>query len=284
MLKACASLQKRFASDNAQRVETQMTKTILVLNRKGGCGKTTLATNLAAGYAANGSNVCLFDQDAQRSSSLWAGMRSEAQADITLARSFDELSGMDHDVIVIDGPGGHISTKHLEQMVARSDVIVVPLLPASLDAQAGGQFITELVTNRLLRATPKPVAVVTNRVQLATTTHEQMLHLLHCLNVPHVAALRESSVYSKAIDQGSSVFEMKTNRAARKEVRAWYELVDWIDTAVASSAARLPLAHKVAPKVAPKAGTNADATSRRLPKAAQPAAVSTAAFENRNQA
>lgn len=50
-------------------------RAILVANVKGGCGKTTVATHLAAAFAAGGLNTVLADADRQRSSLLWCEMR-----------------------------------------------------------------------------------------------------------------------------------------------------------------------------------------------------------------
>ena len=50
---------------------------ILVANSKGGCGKTTVATNLATAYANAGLRVGLYDCDPQASARHWAETRSE---------------------------------------------------------------------------------------------------------------------------------------------------------------------------------------------------------------
>ncbi|MCG7961877.1 MAG: ParA family protein, partial [Candidatus Thiodiazotropha taylori] len=46
-------------------------KRLLILNSKGGCGKTTIATNLAGYYASAGTPTALFDYDPQGSSHRW---------------------------------------------------------------------------------------------------------------------------------------------------------------------------------------------------------------------
>ena len=50
---------------------------ILVVNGKGGCGKTTIATNLAVADACQGTKVALLDNDPQASSTHWASLRDQ---------------------------------------------------------------------------------------------------------------------------------------------------------------------------------------------------------------
>ena len=52
-----------------------MSTHILVTNSKGGCGKTTVATNLAVGLQVQGKEVVLWDYDIQGSSILWSRNR-----------------------------------------------------------------------------------------------------------------------------------------------------------------------------------------------------------------
>src|ERR1700731_4149959 len=53
---------------------------ILVLNPKGGSGKTTIATNLASYFASQGDRPLLSDDDPQGSSTRWLKKRKPEQA------------------------------------------------------------------------------------------------------------------------------------------------------------------------------------------------------------
>ena len=84
-------------------------KTILVANRKGGCGKTIVAITLAAALAGQGRRVALADADRQKSASRWLKHRPAGAAPI---RAVDWTDGGDFgdapkklDWLVIDAPG-----------------------------------------------------------------------------------------------------------------------------------------------------------------------------------
>ena len=80
---------------------------IMVLNAKGGCGKSTLATNIAAYFANEGASVALADFDPQRSSLDWLARRPENRPAIAGVAGYE--SGLRHaprnaDFIIIDAP------------------------------------------------------------------------------------------------------------------------------------------------------------------------------------
>ena len=62
---------------------------ILVLNPKGGSGKTTVATNLAGYFASHGDHPLLTDNDPQGSSMRWLRKRPPQQALIHGAAAFE---------------------------------------------------------------------------------------------------------------------------------------------------------------------------------------------------
>lgn len=210
---------------------------ILVMNNKGGSGKTTVATNLAAAYASQNLRVALFDCDAQANARLWGQSRSDEHPNVDVLfypdpKDIDGPARMPYDICVYDsapaithGPALH---SDFETLLKLSDIILVPMLRSSWDMHSGEHFITQLMTQRVWRAKPRPIAVIGNRAGGAVTNDQRLQHFLSCLNIPAVTALRESPVYPEAGDSGQGVVDMKRNRAARRELSAWHTLTDWI--------------------------------------------------------
>jgi len=207
---------------------------ILVINGKGGCGKTTIATNLAVAYAAKGRTVALIDQDGQGLSAYWAGLRPSRLPKVRALQTngcrcrIDDLAPRNVERIIVDGHAGD-SYGELRSLVQQADVILVPIMPSAIDIQVGGRFITELLTHRRFRATPRSVGVLANRVQPNGDNHAKLARFLGCLGHPVVATLRDSPVYSDAFSAGRGVVDMRDNRAARKETPAWRDITAWVD-------------------------------------------------------
>jgi chromosome partitioning protein len=211
---------------------------ILIINGKGGCGKTTIATNLAVAYANRGLSVALVDNDPQASSSYWSEQREPELPRVDLVRAHQRASmyqtqtyhnrmPADVDRIIVDGHS-NARDRDLETLLKQSDVILVPLLPSAIDIRAGGRFITNLLTHRAFRSAPRPVGVIANRVRPNSEMHNKLQHFLGCLDVPSVATFRDSKIYTDAVEAGKGIADMAC-RTAAKEVPAWDELLDWID-------------------------------------------------------
>ena len=216
---------------------------ILVVNGKGGCGKTTVATNLAAAYASAGQRVALWDYDPQASSHYWAEVRNgseEERAPVSALASFkgpnlrETLSFSRRategcDVIVMDAPCSTVTTSQFEELLRLCDVIIVPVMPSAIDIRASKRFITDLLTHRIYRARPRPIGIVGNRINLPCANYEKLEQFLACSGVATISHFRDTPVYSEAADDGIGVIEMFENRAARKEYKAWHTLTSWID-------------------------------------------------------
>ncbi len=218
---------------------TSPLRRILVINGKGGCGKTTIATNLAVAYACEGVNVALLDNDPQASSAHWAESRSAELPPVRVVakherpnmyetQTFHHRLPVDTGVVIVDGHS-NARGRDLDSLLREADIILVPMLPSSIDIRAGNSFITELLTHRIFRAAPRPVGVIANRVQPNTETHDKLMHFLSCLDVPVVAQFRDSPVYTDAAENGSGVVDMRDVRAARKETAQWKQLLSWIE-------------------------------------------------------
>src|SRR5665213_3589458 len=80
---------------------------VMVLNAKGGCGKSTLATNIAVFFARDGHQVCIADYDPQRSSLDWLAQRPADLPAISGAAAYEDgLRNVPRntDILVIDAP------------------------------------------------------------------------------------------------------------------------------------------------------------------------------------
>lgn len=211
----------------------------LVVNGKGGCGKTTIATNLAAAYARLGHSVVLIDYDAQASSSQWHEHRARPLPQIHLieahrrsgmytTKSFQQRMPCDADRIVIDTPSA-VGDLELDGLLRGVDAALVPLLPSSIDLRAGARFLAQLMTHRAYRARPIPVAIVANRVRKNSLTAAKLMHFLDCLNVPAVATFRDSSIYTQLAEDGSGLFDIEPDVGIERELEQWHALLRWLD-------------------------------------------------------
>jgi|WetSurMetagenome_2_1015567.scaffolds.fasta_scaffold137233_3 chromosome partitioning protein len=212
---------------------------ILVVNGKGGCGKTTIATNLAAAYARLGYCVALTDHDSQASSTQWLEQRAAPLPEIHLVAAHERTAmyttrayaqRLPHGVerIIIDTPSA-VSDRDLDSLLRGIDAILVPLLPSSIDIRAGARFITQLLSHRSYRARPAPIGVIANRVRHNTTTHTKLMQFLDCLDVPTIATFRDSALYTRLADEGSGIFDDVSDSSAEREALEWSKLMHWID-------------------------------------------------------
>ena len=204
-------------------------RTILVANSKGGSGKTTISTNIASYYAANGTPTVLVDLDRQRSSMRWLERRPEINPTI------EKMSGWDNrrypvgtELVVMDAPA-QIQRQDLVKLVSRADAIIVPVLPSPIDIDAAAEFIGVLLVHAKIRIAGTPVGVVANRVKANTLIYARLMRFLKTLQIPFVTALRDTQNYIYAAEHGLGIFEMRPS-VVKKDVEQWQALIAWIET------------------------------------------------------
>jgi chromosome partitioning protein len=230
---------------------------ILVVNGKGGCGKTTIATNLAAAYARLGYAVALTDHDAQASSAQWLEQRATPLPPIQLVaahertpmyttRAYQQRLPSQTQRIIIDTPSA-VNDQDLDTLLRGVDVILVPMLPSSIDIRAGARFIDQLLAHRVYRVRAAPVGVIANRVRDNTLTHAKLIHFLRGLSVPTVATFRDSALYTRLADEGIGIFDEAASPTTAREAREWNRLLQWIDTVVEHGAGRHTGPHAALP-------------------------------------
>ncbi len=202
---------------------------IIVTNAKGGCGKSTLATNLASYYAVKGHNVALADFDPQRSSLDWVESRPASRATVTGLAAYED--GLRHlprstDYLVIDAPA-RSHGRELAELVKRAETILVPVLPSGIDMRASRSFIDELLSTGKVERRQAKVAVVANRIRENTIIFDELDAYLRAVSVPYVATLREAQNYIRAYSRGLGVFELP-EYLAWPDWEQWGPLIDWL--------------------------------------------------------
>ena len=202
---------------------------VMVMNSKGGCGKSTLATNVASYFASEGHKVALADYDPQRTSLDWLAMRPETLPAITPVPAAEEgLRGVprDTEVLVIDAPA-RTHGSEMNELVRRAETILVPVMPSPIDMKACVHFMSELLELGKVQRAQARLAVVANRVRENTLLFEELDQYLSKLKVPYLGALRQSTNYLRAFQRGMGIFELP-EYLARPDWEQWQPITKWL--------------------------------------------------------
>lgn len=219
---------------------------ILVTNAKGGCGKTTITTNIASHYASQGKNVRLFDHDTQGSSLAWIGRRTDSLSEIygvdasknsdhRLTRSWQLRVPPETDIAIVDSPAG-TDIAELLTLFQQNDSVLIPVLPSPIDIHATAHFIKALLTTGGVRKKMIRLAVVANRVRKNTLMYHSLERFLFSLNIPFITSLRDTQLYARAIELGTGVQEIPTSRN-KIDKEQWAPIFRWLETPVISETA-----------------------------------------------
>jgi len=210
--------------------------TTLVINSKGGSGKTTLTTNLASYFAANQIPTAVMDYDPQGSSLNWLRLRAPFAPRIHGANGAPQKTGLrsigmhvpdNVRQLIIDGPAG-ASGLLLQEMIARAHCILVPVQPSTIDIHATANFVRDLLVMGRLRTRNVRLAVVANRVRRSTPVYQPLERFLNSLGLPFLARLSDSEVFVQAAESGSGIFEMDPDTCAAERAQ-FMPIVEWAD-------------------------------------------------------
>lgn len=210
---------------------------VMVANAKGGCGKTTLATNLASFFAKH-YKTALVDYDPQGSAIDWLAVRNPHLPTIEGIAAFKKhqphLStrcwslrvAANTTRVVMDTPAG-LHGQALADMIQHCDVLVIPVIPSAIDIRAATGFIRDVMLSHPYRMHPRPLAVVANRVRKNTLVYAKLERFLHSLKIPFLTSLRDTQFYVRASEHGHGIVDLED--AKERDGADWQPLLTWLD-------------------------------------------------------
>lgn len=217
---------------------TEEVKRIVVMNSKGGCGKTTIATNLASCYARHGFQTALFDYDPQGSSIRWLRSRDDSAASIygvvankaamnNKNKSWHLRLPIGTQRVIIDTPAGLRETELLNH-IENIDEIVIPVLPSPIDIHSTADFIRDLLLIGKLRASNTRVNIITNRVKANTLSFQALKRFLDTLKIPVIAQIKDTQNYVHAAEKGLGIHELN-RKNLENDKQIWDQILKHLE-------------------------------------------------------
>ncbi|HEX7813645.1 ParA family protein [Dyella sp.] len=203
---------------------------VLVASSKGGCGKSTLVTQLASHWAQDGKHTAIIDVDRQQSSFRWAARRPETVPGVLAVegsrKAVDRLPD-DTQRVIVDTPAGS-HERELEPYLEHAHAILVPVLPSPFDMDATFDFLTHLKDIARIKRGKLPVGVVANRLKPWTRASQDAVEQLKEQSpFPVIAQLRDSQAYVLLTALGKGIFDYNSEQV-RSHQEDWKPILRWL--------------------------------------------------------
>ncbi|MEK6748764.1 MAG: ParA family protein [Pseudomonadota bacterium] len=212
-------------------------KTIMIINGKGGSGKSTLSMSLAGHFAAQGYVTMLKDYDPQGACIEWLNNRPVNRAKIFGIAAYKNVSGVtrawhmraptDAEYCIVDTPAALQLSRYAEDLRTASNIIV-PIVPSPIDIRSSAFFIRDLLTHIKAYPTRARIGIVASRVQTSGRAFYALQRIFSNLSLPFIASLSEHENYIAAAEHGVSMLELDGD-SARREREEWRPLLNWLD-------------------------------------------------------
>ncbi|MCY0872740.1 MAG: AAA family ATPase [Acidithiobacillus caldus] len=195
---------------------------IAVFNGKGGCGKTTLAWNLAMGLGRRAATL-LLDADPQGSLAYWAEWSGRDDIAVTV-QEWGATADAGPYAFVVTDCAPRLEAEELAEIVAGADLVLLPVLPSPLDLWASRRS-ADWIREQQERRPSLRAAFVLNQVEAQSALSRAAQVAIAELGLPVLqAALHRRAVYRSAALEGLSVYHMgKRASAAQAELESLIE-------------------------------------------------------------
>ncbi len=211
---------------------------IVILNPKGGSGKTTVAINLAAHFAAAGKHPVLMDLDPQGSSTRWLKKRTNAMSPIhgiaafehtaAVTRSFQLRIPPESQAVIVDTPAA-LDPQRIPEVTRGADAVLVPVMPSEIDIHTAAKCIADLLLVGKISRSQGRLGIIANRVRSNTLISQALMRFLRSLDIPLVATFRDTQNYIRSTQIGAGIHEMPLWQV-RRDLEDWDSLRVWLDT------------------------------------------------------
>lgn len=183
---------------------------VLVTNSKGGCGKTTIATNIASAFASGGHRTALADVDPQRSCLAWLQRRPDTVPAIRGLDWVEKIGEVPKKTarLVIDSSAS-LDMSLAKDLVRMADVIVVPVLPSFFDQESSGQYLAKLEELKQIRKNKRAVCVVRNRVRKRTRAASHLDRFMVGVSHSDAGSLPDRTIYNELALMGLGIFDVQ---------------------------------------------------------------------------
>ncbi len=208
---------------------------IVILNPKGGCGKTTLATNIASYFALEGTPPTLVDCDPGGYSMRWVDKRSADRPPVYGIAAYDHCESSNRPLrafpgsrqLIVDLPAG-LTPNQIFHQTYDADSILIPVVPSEIDIYSAAKFIADLLLVAQFDRRNRSLAIVANRTKHYTKSYRMLMRFLRSLEIPVIAEIRDSQNYVHAAAEGIGILEMPHYRVA-KDIEQMERMFGWLD-------------------------------------------------------
>lgn len=198
-------------------------KVVAILNEKGGCGKTTIATNLARGLQLEGLNVMIVDSDVQGSARDWGAVETDVDKPAVIGMDRPTLHkdipkvAEGADVVVIDGAAR--AEKMQTSAIKASDLVLIPVQPSAYDIWSS-ETVVDLVQARREVAGKPDAAFLVSRQIVGTNLAGEAQEALESFDLPVLEGrTAQRVIYAEAASKGLSVMDVGPSSKAADEIQ-----------------------------------------------------------------